>query len=179
MLETIGYRCSSEGYTILLQRKTNKGKSRDKEKAKANMSTGDQPHISGNISQSQYVTNAQIRYLDRLDLYKKEKPYEVTFLPINTTQSAARRSNLSLSPQPVVIRDFSTLRGSFNTDVQGFELDTFHTSLSSSELQRIDSIETLYHQEVKAYLKTKFKATIVHIFDTTVGGLHIYTSKLS
>ncbi len=88
-----------------------------------------------------YSTTGEIRYLDRLELYKSEKPYEVTFAPVNTTQPGARRTNLSLSSWPVELRDFSTERMLFSTDTQGFELDHFPTSVSTSQLQDLGTIE--------------------------------------
>lgn len=115
-----------------------------------------------------YSTAGEVRYLDHLDLYKIEKPYEVTFLPVNVTQPGARRSNLSLKSWPVEIRDFSAHQQSFNTDTQGFELDAFPTSLSVPELKDLSTVESRYHPEAITYLQQKYGAEKVFIFDTTV-----------
>lgn len=115
-----------------------------------------------------YFTAGEVRYLDRLELYKTEKPYEVTFLPVNVTQPGARCSNLSLKSWSVELRDFSAYRQSFSTDIQGFELDVFPTSLSVSELKDLGPVESRYHTESKAYLQKKYDAKKVFIFDTTV-----------
>jgi hypothetical protein len=123
---------------------------------------------SGPAEPIAYSTRGEVRYLERLELYKTEKPYEVTFAPINITQADVRRTNLLRKSWPVLIRDFSTNRTSFNTDVQGFELDLFATSLSASELQDAGAIETRYHQEAEAYLTKKYGAKKIFIFDTTV-----------
>ncbi|KAI1378292.1 methyltransferase CmcJ [Hypoxylon crocopeplum] len=115
-----------------------------------------------------YSTIGEVRYLDRLELYETEKPYEVTFLPVNVTQPGARRSNLSLTTWPVELRDFSTNRHSFSTDVQGFELDELPTSLSALDLKDLDIVESRYHPEATAYLQHKYGASKVFIFDTTI-----------
>ncbi|KAK0628900.1 methyltransferase CmcJ [Bombardia bombarda] len=115
-----------------------------------------------------YATHGQIRYLDRLDLYETEKPYEVTFLPVNVDQPGARRTNLKFKSYPVVLRDFSTRRDAFSTDIQGFELDTFPTSLLPSQLKDLATVEELYHPEAVAFLEQKYGATKVFIFDTTI-----------
>lgn len=128
----------------------------------------DMAHSSGPTEPIAYSTKGEVRYLERLELYKTEKPYEVTFAPINITQADVRRTNLSRKPWTVLIRDFSDGRTSFNTDVQGFELDSFPTSLSASELQDTGAIESRYHQEAEAYLTGKYGAKKIFIFDTTV-----------
>ncbi|KAK0744937.1 hypothetical protein B0T21DRAFT_358699 [Apiosordaria backusii] len=117
---------------------------------------------------SSYSTTGEIRYLERLELYKTEKPYEVTFAPIHATDPNARKTNLSKHTCLVELRDFSSDRDSFSTDVQGFELDRFQTSLSASELQDVGTIESRYHTEAEAYLKQKYGADKVLIFDTTI-----------
>ncbi|KAK4244753.1 hypothetical protein C7999DRAFT_17032 [Corynascus novoguineensis] len=125
-------------------------------------------HSSSSAGHTPYSTHGEVRYLERLELYKTEKPYEVTFAPINITQPGVRRTNLSRKARPVVIRDFSTKRDSFSTDVQGFELDSFPTSLSTSELRDTGAIETRYHREAEAYLTRKYEAKKIFIFDTTI-----------
>ncbi|RYP03969.1 hypothetical protein DL765_010348 [Monosporascus sp. GIB2] len=115
-----------------------------------------------------YSTTGQIRYLDRLELYHREKPYEVTFLPVNVATPGARRSNFSLNYWEVKLHDFSTCRDAFSTDVQGFELDTFPTSLSTLELKDLTTVELRYHAEAMDYLRQKYGAWKVFIFDTTI-----------
>ncbi|KAK0641782.1 hypothetical protein B0T16DRAFT_220738 [Cercophora newfieldiana] len=115
-----------------------------------------------------YTTTGEIRHLDRLELYETEKPYEVTFDPIHVAQPDARRTNLSKHPWPVEIRDFSSDRTTFNTDVQGFELERFPTTLSAEELQDVVTVEARYYGEAEAFLKLKFGAKKVFIFDTTI-----------
>ncbi|KAI0453557.1 methyltransferase CmcJ [Xylaria acuta] len=115
-----------------------------------------------------YSTTGEVRYLDRLELYKSEKPYEVTFAPVNVKQPGARRTNFSLSYWDVALRDLTSNRASFTTDVQGFELDKFPTSLSALQLQDPDIVESLYHPEAINYLEHKYSAKKVLIFDTTI-----------
>jgi hypothetical protein len=115
-----------------------------------------------------YSTSGRIRYLKRLELYKTEKPYEVTFPPLNVTQPGARRTNIALEYWPVEFKDLSTNRDGFSTDIQGFELDHFHTVLSATELQDLDTVQSKYHAEARSFLECKYGAKRVFIFDTTV-----------
>jgi hypothetical protein len=116
-----------------------------------------------------YSTRAQIHYLERLDLYKKEKAYEVSFEPLNVERPGVRISNVSLKPHPVTIRSFSaSCREDFSTDVQGFELEKFPTGLSTTQLMDLETIEGLYHEAAVKFLKGKFGARKVAIFDTTI-----------
>lgn len=119
-------------------------------------------------NQATYETNGTIRYLDRLELYKTEKPYEATFLPVNVSHPGARRSNISLTAWPVVVRDFSHERHNFNTDIQGFELAKLPTSLSSASLKDLGEIQSRYYNEAETFLTGKFDAKKVLIFDTAV-----------
>jgi hypothetical protein len=123
------------------------------------------PSSSGAV----YSTPAQIHYLERLDLYKKEKAYEVSFAPLNVDRPGVRISNVSLEPHPVTVRSFSgSCREEFSTDVQGFELERFSTGLSPTQLMHLETIEGVYHEEAVEFLKRKFGARKVAIFDTTV-----------
>jgi hypothetical protein len=123
------------------------------------------PSSSGAV----YSTPAQIHYLERLDLYKKEKAYEVSFAPLNVDRPGVRISNVSLEPHPVTVRSFSgSCREEFSTDVQGFELERFSTGLSPTQLMHLETIEGVYHEEAVEFLKRKFGARKVAIFDTTI-----------
>ena len=115
-----------------------------------------------------YSTIGQIGYLDRLELYKSDKPYEVSVIPINVTSGSARRSNLSFKTYPFDLKDFSRCRQDFNTDVQGFELESFPTSLLPEQLKDSSTVETLYYEEARAFLTKKFGAQKVIFFDNTV-----------
>ncbi|KAJ2902097.1 hypothetical protein MKZ38_001006 [Zalerion maritima] len=124
--------------------------------------------IGETAAMATYSTAGEIRYLESLELYKTEKPYEVTFLPVNVEKPGARRSNISLESWPVQLRDFSGSRQAFSTDVQGFELDMFPTSLSPSELKDLRIVQSRYYHEATAYLTRKYGAKRVFIFDTTI-----------
>ncbi|KAL7959091.1 hypothetical protein V8C34DRAFT_280886 [Trichoderma compactum] len=121
-----------------------------------------------NLELDDYFTIADIRYLDRHELYKTQKPYEVTFSPVHVKYPGAKRTNLHLSAWPVEVSDFSTHKESFSTDVQGFEMDHFSTSLSLSSFSDLDTNKLRYHEEAIEYLKRKFNAERVFIFDTTM-----------
>lgn len=114
------------------------------------------------------MTIGQIGYLNRLELYKTEKPYEVSVIPINVMGRSARRSNLSFRTYPFELEDFSCCRQDFNTDVQGFELESFPTSLTSEQLKDSNTIEALYYDEARIFLAQKFGAQKVFFFDNTV-----------
>ena len=116
-----------------------------------------------------YSTVGRIGYLDRLELYKEEKPYEVSLVPVNVTHCEARRSNLRFTAHPFSLRDFSgQRRQEFSIDTQGFELETFSASLSRHELHDLDVIQTRYYEEARIFLTRRFGACKVFIFDATV-----------
>lgn len=87
---------------------------------------------------------------------------------MNVKQPDARTTNLSLSPWPVRIQDFSSNSAAFNLDEQAFQLDVMPTRLSVSELKDLTAVKSRYHAEVTAFLKKKCGAKTVVIFDTTV-----------
>jgi hypothetical protein len=137
------------------------------------------PPPSSSAAAAVYSTLAQIHYLERLDLYKKEKVYEVSFAPINVERPGVRISNVSLKPHPVTIRSFSaSCREEFSTDVQGFELEKFPTGLSTTQLMDLETIEGLYHEAAVKFLKDKFGARKVAIFDTTVRAILVPTKGM-
>ncbi|KAI9155597.1 methyltransferase CmcJ [Paramyrothecium foliicola] len=109
-----------------------------------------------------------INYLERLELYKTEKAYEVSFAPVNIERAGVQISNVSLKPWPVTIRGFSACRSEFSTDIQGFELDKFPSTLSAAQFKSLDLIESFYHAEAVEFLKKKYEAERVAIFDTTI-----------
>ena len=115
-----------------------------------------------------YSTTGQLQYLNRLELYRTEKPYEISVLPVNVQKPGARRTNLSFKSYPVELRDFSSQRQNHTTDTQGFELDSFPTSLSPENFKNLSDIESRYHAEACSFLKQKYGAIKVFVFDTTV-----------
>lgn len=120
-------------------------------------------------------TLGKIGYLKRLDLYGTEKPYQITVRPKYVQDSDAQKTNIVIDPQLVKITDISNRRGDFSTDIQGFELATFPSSLSSDELQDLDEIESRYYAEAKDFLMRRYNAHRVFIFDTTV--CSVYSSS--
>jgi hypothetical protein len=143
------------------------------------IATASIPPPSSSAAAAVYSTLAQIHYLERLDHYKKEKVYEVSFAPINVERPGVRISNVSLKPHPVTIRSFSaSCREEFSTDVQGFELEKFPTGLSTTQLMDLETIEGLYHEAAVKFLKDKFGARKVAIFDTTVRAILVPTKGM-
>lgn len=109
-----------------------------------------------------------VRYLERLELYKTEKPYEVIFPPVNVAHTGARQTNLLFKSFPVKLRDCSSSTATFSTDIQGFEIDQFPTSLTTQELKDPVAIKEKYFPEVESFLQSKFDAFKICIFDVTV-----------
>lgn len=120
-----------------------------------------------------YVTIGQIKFIQRAKLYEKQKPYEVAFAPINVKRHDAKTTNVELQTNQVTLTALD--RSEFRTDLQGFELDSLPTALTLEELTDIDTIQAAYHQEVVRWLKLKFNAFKVHIFDTTVSPASAWT----
>jgi len=114
----------------------------------------------------EYTTTADLEYLDRLDLYKIEKPYVCTLEPWNIP--GADRNNLAVSPHEMAIRDMRPHLKDFHTDVHGFQIETFPTELTGDELRDEEMVQARYYPEVEDFLKRRFGAKDVHIFDVTV-----------
>ncbi|KAI3557733.1 methyltransferase CmcJ [Colletotrichum abscissum] len=119
-------------------------------------------------TQEDHETLGKIGYLKRLELYGTEKPYQITVRPKYVQDSDAQKTNIVIDPQVVKITDIINRRGEFSTDIQGFELATFPSSLSSDELQDLDEIESRYYAEAKEFLMRRYNAHRVLIFDTTI-----------
>lgn len=115
----------------------------------------------------QHTTWADIEYLDRLDLYKTEKPYVCTLEPWNSPE--AERSNLAISPYKMPVKDIRQNLKEFSTDIQGFQVETLRTKLSEDEIRNEEKVHEVYTEEVKEFLKQRFNAQDAHIFDVTVG----------
>ncbi len=112
------------------------------------------------------ATEAQLRYLDPLPLYRHQKPYQCT-IPIWHIKGA-QQSNLSTSEHRVLVHDFSQRQRDFELDLQGFECRSLPTNLSRADFNHAHTIETTYFEECTQHLKDHFGAQEVFIFDHVV-----------
>ncbi|KAG5746478.1 hypothetical protein H9Q72_011929 [Fusarium xylarioides] len=115
---------------------------------------------------TQYSTTSTLGYLERLDLYNTEKPYASAIKPWNTP--GASSSNLSIVNHDIKIHDMRRSKQGFSTDIQGFELGTFPATLTDDELRDQASLRTKYFPEAEEFLKMRYGAELVFIFDATV-----------
>lgn len=118
-----------------------------------------------------YSTKGALGYLDRLELYGTEKPYASAIIPWNTP--SAQVSNLSISYHGFNIRDMRCCPEKFSTDIHGFELGVFPTSLTDEELRDQKSLRQKYFPEAEEFLKKRYDAELVHIFDATVSSTNL------
>ncbi|PVH86749.1 adenylyl cyclase [Cadophora sp. DSE1049] len=86
---------------------------------------GELEDMDGDENSELYSTTSEIRYLERLELSKTEKPYEVTFPPVNITRPGAQRTNFTLASHTISLKDLTSNKSAFSTDIQGFEIDEF------------------------------------------------------
>jgi hypothetical protein len=56
----------------------------------------------------------------------------------------------------------------FSTDIQGFEMGRLPTSLTDAELRNQASLRDKYFPEAEKFLKKRYNADSVYIFDATV-----------
>lgn len=113
---------------------------------------------------------AKLLYLDDLDLYKTEKPYQCTIAPWHIP--GASDSNVSTSDHVVEINDMRPVLGGFALDVHGFEARNMVSGLSTQQLQHQDTVMRLYYRECETFLLQILGAHTARVFDMTVRTHH-------
>lgn len=91
------------------------------------------------------VIEASIYYLRRLDLYKAEKPYMLTFDPSGLGGS---RTNHDFAATTIKLRDAQPIRSNFQVDIHGFEFHTWSTALESSDFDNDLTVKEKYYPEI-------------------------------
>lgn len=104
--------------------------------------------ISGDVT-------AELEYLQRLELYKREKPFQL-FIPIDTDGPDPRQTNLEFEMRRHVIHDMRPDLSRFKLDVHGFEVRNapFRGTEDPTNFQRRDFMESEYLPYVKRLLQS-------------------------
>ncbi|TAQ88908.1 hypothetical protein B7494_g2748 [Chlorociboria aeruginascens] len=93
---------------------------------------------------------ASIYYLRRLELYKLEKPYMLTFDPSGL---GGERTNHDFIRTTVKLHNAQSCRENFNLDVHGFAIREWPTGLDSSDFDDDEIIKQKYYPEIISRLK--------------------------
>ena len=96
---------------------------------------------------------AEIHYLQRLPLYKREKPFQL-FVPVDKNGSDPRTTNLEFESRHQRIQDIRHNIASYSLDSHSFEARNSPTTLLPSEFSDARLVESRYFAEVENLLKT-------------------------
>lgn len=109
---------------------------------------------------------ATIKYLQRDDLYKVQKPYETTF---DTAELGGPATNHKFIEKNVIVRDAQRIRQSFYLDTNGFQFFRWTTDLSSLEFESDSSVVCRYYPEITKHVKeARPTSTHIHILSHAV-----------
>ncbi|KAJ6186406.1 hypothetical protein N7519_007707 [Penicillium mononematosum] len=100
--------------------------------------------------------------LDRLDLYRREKPYELRFDPPNEFP----RKNLQISQHhDIRVEDIRNRKGDLSIEKNGFVVMDLEDIMSAEKFGHGDAVESRYLPQVAESLKERLGATRVQIHD--------------
>ena len=95
--------------------------------------------------------DASIYYFKRLDRYKKEKPYMLTFDPAGLGGS---RTNHEFALTSVKLCDARSVRSNFHLDVHGYEFHTWPTTLNSLQFDDEVIVKDNYYSDIVSKVKS-------------------------
>jgi hypothetical protein len=107
-----------------------------------------------------------ILYLDRLEVYKTEKPCQCSIDPWHVPD--AKPTNRVTRAYAVEIHDIPSKSPRFTTDVHGFEFFKHSTCVPLESFKQDEEVPSSYLSKCEALLKDHFDAFRVHIFNHTV-----------
>jgi hypothetical protein len=121
------------------------------------------------ISQDQ---KTQFLYLKGLDLYTREKPFQV-FLDIPKESPDQRKSNLVYEDGPTeVVHDVRGHESEFSIDTNGFTFIKHQSKLSNEQFEDTRAVEDIYLPECLNLLKENLDGVDrVHFFDWRASAL--------
>jgi len=96
-----------------------------------------------------YVS-ATIYYLDRLELYKSQKPYMCTFDP---TILGGPKTNHKYVERTVQIHNARPFKDSIKLDVNGFQFESLRTTMTNEDFDNDSIVQQKYYPEVIALMK--------------------------
>lgn len=102
-------------------------------------------------------TETKIYYLKRLQLYKEEKPYMLTFeLPEDVGES----TNHVYEEVKIKATDAHPNIGQFSLDVNGFQFETWPTDLLPADFDNDDIIKSRYYPQLISRIREAFPNVI-------------------
>lgn len=103
----------------------------------------------------------QIYYLDRLPLYKKEKPYMITF---DVSEFPLAKTNHNYVQHNIIASDVRPDMKLFSLGENGFEFGNWQTSLQNAEFDDDETVRNRYYPEIECLMRNRFPdAKNVHI----------------
>ncbi|KAE8443015.1 hypothetical protein EG329_002479 [Mollisiaceae sp. DMI_Dod_QoI] len=102
---------------------------------------------------------SSILYLDRLEKYKQEKPYEIILDisdPAFATGPEAAQTNMEDSPHEVTIQNARRKKDDFKIGIHGFQFAHFPSSLRDKDFDNLKLVESVYYTEVQDLVKSLF-----------------------
>jgi hypothetical protein len=112
-------------------------------------------------------TQATIKYLARLELYKTEKPYMTTFeIPAEIGSS----TNHQYTSNQVTIRDARPNQASFTLETHGFEYREWPLKFRNVEFEDEAFIKSAYDADILQHMKDAYpRAKDIFILSHLVG----------
>lgn len=104
----------------------------------------------------------QMLYLQRLDKYKAEKPFEVAF-NVSEFGVDAVQTSVCLAAQPVKVVDARSTWGDYRMDKHGFEFHRLATALKGDDFEDERLIREIYFPEVEAFLYQTIGKKLAHV----------------
>lgn len=96
--------------------------------------------------------STSILHLQKRDLYRHEKPYEILF-DVSSFGKEAAQTNLRLESCPVRVVDARPSRDGFHLDTNGFEFHEHKTTLGDCEFDDKNLVKERYYPEVERLLR--------------------------
>lgn len=101
-------------------------------------------------------------YLERLDIYKHEKPYMFTF---DVSNLKGQRTNHRYKKYPVSMADARQQETEFQINTHGFEFRTEKTALRGQDFADDELIQSKYYIEIEKMMQRMYpEAVRIHIF---------------
>jgi hypothetical protein len=109
---------------------------------------------------------ADLVFLQRIDLYETEKPYTLQYFPDDeafprTNCARASRSN-------VRVRDLRVREKAPTVDTEGFEILQLDSAMQYADFGSTETTQHTYYPEIKALLQAHFHPQCVEILDHNV-----------
>lgn len=95
---------------------------------------------------------SHVSYLKKLDLYQKEKPFQL-FIPIEKDAPDQRTSNLEFESKECTFHDIRDKIHEYDLDTHGFQVGEYPTKLDLPSFQDRHIVESQYFPEVEQILR--------------------------